>query len=56
MIVEAVKKVQKIKKRKMPRKELLHFLSSTDSNIFAQTVHPQLKKVNIFQFGQFLPK
>ena len=41
---------------KCPEKELLHFLSSTDSNIFAQTIHPQVKKVNISQFGQFLPK
>lgn len=57
MIVEAVKKGQKIKKNvKCREKELLHFISSTDSNIFAQTIHPQVKKVNISQFGQFLPK
>ena len=32
-------------------KELLYFLFTTDSNIFAQTLHPEVKKAKMSQFG-----
>ena len=48
MVAEAVEKMQKKKKKKKRKKhrerELLYFLFTTDSNIFAQTLHPQVKK------------
>ena len=42
MLAEAVEKIEK--KEKSTGKELLYFLFTPDLDIFAQTLHPQVKK------------
>ena len=47
IVAEAVEKMQKTKLAKSTEKESLHYTFTTDSNIFAETLHPQVKKANI---------
>ena len=48
IVAEAVEKMQKKKKLgKSTENESLHYTFTTDSNIFAETLHPQAKKANI---------
>ena len=47
IVAEAVEKMQKKKLEKSTEKESLHCTLTTNWNIFAETLHPQVKKANI---------
>ena len=44
IVAEAVEKMQKKKLGKSTENESLQYTFTTDSNIFAETLHPQVKK------------